>query len=76
LGEAYAKSPVVIAKVDADAHKSLGQKFGVEGFPTLKWFPRGSPDSPEEYDGGRSLDDFVKYIKQKTGMNNADMRCL
>jgi hypothetical protein len=39
LGEAYAfaKDSVVIAKVDADAHQSLGSRFGVQGFPTLKW---------------------------------------
>jgi len=30
---------VVIAKVDADKHKSLGSRFGVQGFPTLKFFP-------------------------------------
>lgn len=25
-----------------------GEKFGVRGFPTLKWFPRGKPNDPEE----------------------------
>lgn len=29
------------AQVDADAHKSLGEKFGVQGFPTIKFLPRG-----------------------------------
>lgn len=27
---------------------SAGEKFGVRGFPTLKWFPRGKADKPEE----------------------------
>jgi protein disulfide-isomerase A6 len=31
-----------IAKVDADQHKELGGRFEVKGFPTLKWFPKGS----------------------------------
>ena len=39
---------VVIANVDADAHRDLGGRFGVSGFPTLKFFPRGST-KPEEY---------------------------
>src|SRR5947209_7408831 len=33
-----AKDKVTIAKVDADAEKDLGRRFGVQGFPTLKWF--------------------------------------
>lgn len=41
LADAFAKTPsVVIASVDADAHKSLGGRFGVTGFPTLKYFPK------------------------------------
>ncbi len=27
---------------------SAGEKFGVRGFPTIKWFPRGKADKPEE----------------------------
>lgn len=40
--------PASSAQVDADAHRSLGEKFGVRGFPTLKWFPRGKPADPVE----------------------------
>lgn len=46
-----AKDGIVVAKVDADAHRSLGEQFDVKGFPTLKWFPAGS-DKPEDYSGG------------------------
>ena len=39
----------VCLQVDADAHRSLGEKFGVQGFPTIKFFGRGKPvSSPEE----------------------------
>lgn len=34
---AYAKGQVIVAKVDADKHRELGTRFGVQGFPTLKW---------------------------------------
>lgn len=48
LGAAYEGSnDVVIAKVDADADRTLGGRFGVRGFPTLKFFPKGSTE-PEE----------------------------
>jgi thioredoxin-like negative regulator of GroEL len=36
-------------KVNADEHRSLGERFGVQGFPTLKWFSRGKAvEKPEE----------------------------
>jgi protein disulfide-isomerase A6 len=63
----HATDKVVVAKVDADEHKSLGKKFGVQGFPTLKWFD-GKSDKPEEYDGGRDLDSLAKWITDKTGI--------
>lgn len=59
---------VVIAKVDADSHKSLGEKYGVSGYPTLKFFPKDNK-AGEDYDGGRDLDDFVAFINEKAGTN-------
>ena len=45
VGKAYDNSDdVVIAKVDCDAEKSLAQRFGVSGYPTLKFFPKGSTE--------------------------------
>lgn len=57
---------VVIANVDADKHRDLGEKYGVSGFPTLKFFPK-SNKAGEDYDGGRDLDDFVAFINEKSG---------
>jgi protein disulfide-isomerase-like protein len=58
---------VVIAKVDADAHKDLGGRYGVSGFPTLKWFGKDSKENPEAYDGARDVQAFVDFINQKAG---------
>ncbi|KAF8006653.1 hypothetical protein BT93_K0838 [Corymbia citriodora subsp. variegata] len=57
---------VVIANLDADNHKDLAEKYGVSGYPTLKFFPKKNKDG-EEYDGGRDLDDFVNFINEKCG---------
>eukprot|EP01018_Ginkgo_biloba_P028381 Gb_00896 [translate_table: standard] len=57
---------VVIANLDADKHKDLAEKYGVEGFPTLKFFPKTNK-AGEDYDAGRELDDFVAFINEKTG---------
>ncbi|MCJ1478802.1 hypothetical protein MMC13_007486 [Lambiella insularis] len=66
---ASAGAKVSIAKVDADEHKSLGKRYGVQGFPTLKWFD-GKNDKPEDYSGGRDLDSLTKWISDKTGLKS------
>lgn len=63
----FAKDKVSIAKVDADAQKDLGKRFGVQGFPTLKWFD-GKSDKPEDYNGGRDLESLSSFILEKTGL--------
>ena len=30
--------PMALAKVDATENKKLAERFGIRGFPTLKWF--------------------------------------
>lgn len=64
---AFAKDKVSVAKVDADANKDLGRRFGVQGFPTLKWFD-GKSDTPEDYKGGRDLESLSSFITEKTGI--------
>ena len=60
-------SKVSIAKVDADAEKSLGKRFGIQGFPTIKYFD-GKSETPEDYNGGRDLESLQKFITEKTGV--------
>ncbi|KAK2767004.1 Protein disulfide-isomerase-like 2-2 [Arachnomyces sp. PD_36] len=63
----YASDKVSIAKVDADAEKDLGKRFGVRGFPTLKWFD-GKGGEPEDYSGGRDLESLQQFVAEKTGV--------
>jgi protein disulfide-isomerase-like protein len=62
-------SQVVVAKVDCDAEKTLCSEQGVSGYPTLKWFPKGSPNQPDSYSGGRSAEDIINFINEKAGLN-------
>ncbi|XP_057808925.1 protein disulfide isomerase-like 2-2 [Salvia miltiorrhiza] len=55
---------VVIANLDADAHKDLAEKYGISYFPTLKFFPKNNK-AGEDYDGDRDLDNFVTFINEK-----------
>ncbi|KAH0537739.1 protein disulfide-isomerase A3 [Cotesia glomerata] len=63
LGEKMAKENVVIAKMDATAN-DVPPEFEVRGFPTLYWVPKKSKSSPVKYEGGRELNDFIKYIAE------------
>ncbi|EIW84274.1 protein disulfide isomerase [Coniophora puteana RWD-64-598 SS2] len=66
---AHAKNKVVVAKVDADgAGRPLGQKYGVTGYPTLKWFD--GEGNAEPYEGGRDLDSIVTFISKNAGVKS------
>merc|ERR1711991_139507 len=69
LAKIYAtEEDVVVANVDADAapNKPLGSRFGVTGFPTIKFFPKGSTEATD-YSSGREVADFVKFLNDKAG---------
>merc|ERR1712079_720378 len=59
LGEKMAEEAVEIVKMDATAN-DVPSDFDVKGFPTIYWVKKG--DKPVSYNGGREVDDFVKYI--------------
>jgi protein disulfide-isomerase A1 len=59
-----ANSPITLAKLDATAAKDTASKYGIQGFPTIKFF-RGGKDS--EYNGGRTEDEIVKWVNKKSG---------
>ncbi len=69
LANDFALEPsVIIAKVDATAEnaKATAQDQGVESYPTIKYFPKGST-TPVEYEGGRSEEDFISFLNAKLG---------
>jgi len=52
----------LVAEVDCTAEgKELCETNSVKGFPTLKW---GDPSALEDYQGGRSLEDFQKFATE------------
>ncbi|WIA23964.1 hypothetical protein OEZ86_007219 [Tetradesmus obliquus] len=56
---------IVIGKVDATVESDLGQKFGVQGYPTLKWFVDGELVS--DYGGPRDASGISRWVQKKTG---------
>mmetsp|Transcript_32871 Transcript_32871/g.104839 ORF Transcript_32871/g.104839 Transcript_32871/m.104839 type:complete len:172 (-) Transcript_32871:568-1083(-) len=68
LGDIYEDSKtVVIGDVDCTADgKPLCERFGVRGYPTIKFF--NPPDEEgEDYKGGRSLEELKKFAATELG---------
>ncbi|KAL7065406.1 hypothetical protein AAHC03_05507 [Spirometra sp. Aus1] len=53
---------VQLAEVDCTTEKDLCDRFGVNGYPTLKIFQKEDIGSPEDYDGGREKADIVNHM--------------
>ncbi|KAH0462383.1 hypothetical protein IEQ34_009958 [Dendrobium chrysotoxum] len=69
LGSSFKKAKsVLIAKVDCDDQKSLCSKYGVQGYPTLQWFPKGSLE-PKKYEGPRTAEALVEFVNNEGGTN-------
>lgn len=64
--------PRFLAKVDATVAEKTAKRFGVEGYPTLKWFADGKDT---EYGGGRTADTITSWIMKKTGPASEALAC-
>ena len=65
LGAYYKEvSGITIAKMDSTANEVDG--VDIKGYPTLKFYPKGGKSSPIDYDGGRELDGFKSWLKEKS----------
>ncbi|RHN57287.1 putative protein disulfide-isomerase [Medicago truncatula] len=57
------KGVVTVAALDADAHQSLAQEYGIRGFPTIKVFSPGKP--PVDYQGARDVKPIAEFALQQ-----------
>lgn len=59
------KGKVKLGAVDATQFGELAGRYGVKGYPTIKYFPAGAKLDAEEYDGGRTASDIVAWAESK-----------
>lgn len=55
---------VSISRIDCTQYRPICKDFDVKGYPTLLWIVDGK--KVEKYSGARSIDDFKKFIEEKT----------
>ena len=55
----------ILAKVDADEHKELAERYGVASYPTIKVFKGGKAT---DYAGPREAKGIFQYVKKALGI--------
>merc|ERR1719326_1674787 len=70
LGDEFAENPnVLIGDVDCtvDTNKSLCSKYGVRGYPTIKYFTDSTAADGDKYEGGRDFDSLKAFADENLG---------
>jgi len=55
---------LLVTKVNCVDHASVCTKYGVSGYPTIKFLPKGSTTF-EDYNAGRTAEDIIEFLNQK-----------
>ena len=62
---------IILAAVDADKEREIGDRFDIDSFPTIKLFLKGrSHDEAIEFTGERSPKNIEEFIKHHVAINN------
>lgn len=68
---------VLIGDVDCTVEQSLCSKYGVKGYPTIKYFTGATAADGDSYEGGRDYDALLKFAQESLGpscgVNNKDL---
>lgn len=65
------KGKVKLGALDATVHTIKAQQYGIQGYPSIKFFGGGPKDrdSAQDYDGGRTASDIVNWALEKYSEN-------
>jgi len=57
---------VVDVDCTTDGGKDLCQEYGVQGYPTIKYFKKGGDPTGTSYEGGREFKDLKKFMTKNS----------
>ncbi|XP_072416384.1 protein disulfide-isomerase A2-like [Chiloscyllium punctatum] len=60
-------SELKLAKVDVIKEKELGSEFGINSYPTLKFFKDSDRKTPIDYTGKRNAKGIISWLKRRIG---------
>eukprot|EP00164_Ancoracysta_twista_P022964 GFYU01042622.1.p1 GENE.GFYU01042622.1~~GFYU01042622.1.p1 ORF type:complete len:166 (-),score=22.69 GFYU01042622.1:3-500(-) len=64
---------IAVLKLNAVEFPEVRSAFGITGYPTLMYWPRGGADSdigePEIYNGDRSVYELSRFLQKRTGVD-------
>lgn len=80
MAKDFSRDPhIVIAKLDCVEAPEIAERYGIQGYPTIKCkaalirfadpipvFPRDSKDSPIDYTSGRTEESFLSWINDRS----------
>lgn len=58
-----------MGQLDATQHQATAQQYGVQGYPTIKFFPGGKKGDAQDYQGGRTASDIVAFAMEHYTVN-------
>lgn len=68
LGSEFENSKtVLIGNVDCTIEQDVCSKFGVKGYPTIKYFTGATAADGDSYDGGRTFDAMKQFADENLG---------
>lgn len=70
LASEYDSNPnIAIVDVDCtkDESKEVCSKYGVRGYPTIKYFTGSTDASGDKYEGGRTFKDLKEFVDENFG---------
>lgn len=59
---------VQIVEIDADKSRSIGKRYNIASFPTLKLFRADSLSDPIDYEGQREFEFFSNFLVNQVGI--------